>query len=125
MRGLVLFLVCFAGSVNAQVHDLKEYEQVADKLGPYPHDLYHYCEELYNDSLSETVSDGWYWTLVTDGYGSLERYVVGVEDNAIHELRWEWPHKDTLILESHWNLRNGIYSYAKGDYFFIVYKEVE
>ena len=85
MRYLVLLLVLLAGSASAQIHELKEFEKIADQLGPYPHDLYHYCEEAYDDSVSTAVPDGWYWTLVTDGYGSLEKYSVNVEKNAINE----------------------------------------
>ena len=108
----VVFLLSFLFSIiniNAQdyIHDLKKYIKIADQLGPYPHDLYHYCEELYGDSLlAATTPDGWYWTLVTDGYGSLEKYTVGVKDNSIYELRWEYPHQDTLLLDSSWVLNN-------------------
>ncbi len=123
MRLLVLLLVLLAGSISAQIHNLEEFEKIADQLGPYPHDLYHYCEEVYDDSISNPVPDGWYWTLVTDGYGSLEKYTVSVENNAINELRWKYPHQDTLVLDSVWNLRNGIYSYNEGGYFFVIYKE--
>ena len=123
MRFVVLLLVLLAGSVSAQIHELKEFEKIADQLGPYPHDLYHYCEEIYSDSILNPVPDGWYWTLVTDGYGSLEKYSANVENNAINELRWEYPHQDTLVLDSVWNLRNGVYPYDEGGYFFIVYRE--
>ena len=127
MRGLILLLIfLFAGTVNAQnneyLHDLRKYAKAADEIQPMPHDLYHYCEELYNKDSSETVPNGEYWTLVTDGYGSLEKYTVDIENNAIYELRWQHPHPDTLILDTAWSLWNGVYSYENG-YFFIVYKE--
>jgi hypothetical protein len=124
LRYLVLLLVLLAGSASAQIHELKEFEKIADQLGPYPHDLYHYCEEAYDDSVSTTVPDGWYWTLVTDGYGSLEKYSVNVENNAINELRWEYPHQDTLVLDSVWDLKNGIYSYDNGNYFFVICRKI-
>ena len=124
MRYLVLLLVLLAGSASAQIHELKEFEKIADQLGPYPHDLYHYCEEIHNDSILNPVPDGWYWTLVTDGYGSLEKYSANVENNAINELRWEYPHQDTLVLDVVWDLKNGVYSYDEGGYFFVICRKI-
>ena len=124
MRFVVLLLVLLAGSANAQVHGLNEFEKIADQLGPHPHDLYHYCEEIHKDTISKQVPNGWYWTLVTDGYGSLEKYSVNVENNAINELRWEYPHQDTLVLDVVWDLKNGVYSYDEGSYFFVICRKI-
>ena len=128
MRYLILLSVfLFAVNVNAQnkgyLHDLQKYEKAANNLQPKPYNLQRYCEDLYSKDLVDTISDGWYYVLVTDGCGSLENYTVRVENNSIYELSWEDPHPSNLVLEEEWGLNNGVYLYDN-DYYFIVYKEV-
>ena len=119
MKFLIAVLVFLVSSLNAQVHNLDHYAELADALAPYPHDLYHYCETVY-DGPNKPVEDGSYWVLVTDGYGSLEKYTAHVENNTVKQLSWKYPQEDSLVLTNTWLLHNGVYFYKEEDYFFIL-----